>query len=164
MLDRRAVIGFVPLMVDAEKVYEGIPGGLDLVTWFGHVPGFHDAEIVSLMLNRGAPSAINIHAWNTTQQTDERGFLVLEKHAVVTFVFEDIIDLHLDGFSCQNVIFGLQLRVVAEHPDRGALDGRDAPPSIYEMELEPCFGLSGIIRCRKISVQVVPGKIDNEQK
>ena len=73
-------------MNEAETTYASIPGGLDLVAWFGRVPSFHDAEIVSLSLHRRAPSMLSIHAWNMTKEVDDRGYFVLDRHAVVTFM------------------------------------------------------------------------------
>jgi hypothetical protein len=35
---------------ELEAIYADVPGGLELLAWFGHVPSFHDAEIVSLTL------------------------------------------------------------------------------------------------------------------
>lgn len=39
-----------------------------------------------------------------TDEVGEDGFIVLERHAIVTFVIDGIMDLQLDGFSIQNVI------------------------------------------------------------
>ena len=152
---------FLSYMNEAETIYASIPGGRDLVAWFGRVPSLHDAEIVSLSLHRRAPSALSLHAWNTTKEVDDRGYFVLDRHAVVTFSLEDIMDLQLDGFSHQNVVGGLRLRRAPERMDRRPFYGLDPSPNDYEIELEPCFGLDGIIRCRKVSVALVPGKPDD---
>jgi hypothetical protein len=122
-------------MNEAETVYASIPGGSNLIAWFGQVPDFHNAEIVSFGLRRRAPSMLVLHAWNVTSEADDRGHFVLDKHAVVTFALEDIIDLQLNGFSHQNVILGLQL--------------------------EPNSGLNGIIRCRRVLVDFVAGNPDD---
>jgi hypothetical protein len=148
-------------MNEAETVYASIPGGSNLIAWFGQIPDFHDAEIVSLGLRRRAPSMLVIHAWNGTNEADNRGRRILDKHAVVTFALEDIIDLQLNGFSHQNVISGLHLRRAPERPDRRPFYGLDPSPKDYEFELEPCAGLNGIIRCRRVLVDFVPGKPDD---
>ena len=148
-------------MNEAETVYASIPGGSNLIAWFGQIPDFHDAEIVSLGLRRRAPSMLVIHAWNGTNEADHRGARVLDKHAVVTFALEDIIDLQLSGFSHQNVISGLRLRRAPERPDRLPFYGIDPSPKDYEFELEPRLGLNGIIRCRRVLVDFVPGRPDD---
>jgi hypothetical protein len=155
------VAAFLHNMNEVETIYASIPGGPDLVAWFGQVPSFHDAEIVSLSLHRRAQSMLSIHAWNTTKEVDDRDYFVLDRHAVVTFTLEDIMDLQLGGFSHQNVIGGLRLRRAPERPDRRGSYWLDPLPSDFEIELEPCFGLDGIIRCRTVSVAFVPGKPDD---
>ncbi|MFI5013420.1 MAG: hypothetical protein ACHQAY_13845 [Hyphomicrobiales bacterium] len=151
-------------MTDTEATYAAIPGGPDLVAWFGHVPNFQDAEIVSLDLHRRGPSILRIHFWNRRNEIDDCGYYVLDRHAVVAFTLEDIMDLQLDGFSHQNVIFGLQLRRASERPDRRPYYSLDPSPDDYEIQLEPCFGLDGSIRCRRISVAFIPGKPDDARE
>ena len=145
-------------MTEAAALYAGIPGGPELLAWFGRVPSFHDAEIVRVVLNRRAPSTLSIHAWNLTDRVDPQGYFILERHAVVTFELEDVLDVQLEHFSSQNVIFGLQLRRAAPRPDRMPYYSRDASPDDFELELDPCYGLSGHVRCRRVSISFVPGK------
>jgi len=97
-------------MTIPDTCYTHIPGGPELLAWFGRPPSFHDAEIVNLQLNRRAPSTVAIHTWTMTDRVDQRGYFILDRHAVVTFTLEDIVDLQLDGFSHQNVIGHLHLR------------------------------------------------------
>jgi hypothetical protein len=140
-------------------IYEKIPGGPELLAWFGGEPSFHDAEIISLSLNRTGISVLEVCGWLTTGAVDADGYLVLEKHAVVTFSVEGIIDLRLDGFSRQNVIYGLVLR---RAKDRGRANYYAAPaePEDIEIELLPCYGLAGFIRARKLAISFVPGHPD----
>jgi hypothetical protein len=146
-------------MTDRERAYKGIPGGAELLAWFGGTPSFHDAEIVNLNLFRRSASTLSLHTWNTTREVDTRGYFVLDKHAVVSFALDDVIDLQLDGFSHQNVVGGLNLRRAPLDPRRRPLVyGGAALSDDWEIELEPCFGLRGRIRCRKISVSYVAGK------
>jgi hypothetical protein len=120
-----------------------IVGAQELHDWFGYWPGFHDAEIVSLHLNRHGPSYLLIHTWEMTNKVDERGFYVMQKHVVVEFVLNDISELDLGGFSHQNVIFGLDL----EKKDAG-----------FTLTLDPCYGLAGTIDANKVSIRLKPGK------
>ncbi len=44
------------MTIDNEpSIYDEVPGGVDLVRWFGRVPSFHDAEFLSLHLHRKGP-------------------------------------------------------------------------------------------------------------
>ena len=140
-----------------EKVYRNIDGGPELLDWFGRVPSFHDAEILSLSLDRKGQSSLRIHAWNTTQNVGDDGYLVLEKHALVTFHIDEIIDLQLDGFSKQNVIGGLEIAFGPPNPERKAYYAQDVKTA-YELSLEPCYGMDGTICCKNISVRFKPGR------
>ena len=80
---------------------------------------------------------------------------VLDRHAIVTYTLTDVMDLQLDGFSIQNVIFGLILRRAPDRPERRGYLALDPLPQ--DIELEPCYGLSGLIRVRSVSVAFEPG-------
>ncbi len=100
------------------SIYDEEPGGADLVRWFGLVPTFHDAEILDLHLSRKGQSVLRLHGWMSTGRVLSDGYFELDKHAVVTFALEGIMDLQLDGFGAQNVIFGLTLRRAPDRQDR----------------------------------------------
>ncbi len=145
------------------SIYQAVSGGPDLVSWFGRVPSFHDAEILSLNLRRKGESALCVHGWIMTGEVGQDGYIVLDKHAVVTFTLEGILDLQLEGFSVQNVIYGLVLRRAVDRPDRrGYLSGNPLPDDI-EIELEHCYGLSGLIRARSVAITFEPGRPDGEE-
>jgi hypothetical protein len=139
-------------------VYDAVPGGADLVRWFGQVPTFHDAEILSLDLRRKGQSVLRQHGWTNTGEVGQDGHFVLDRHAIVTFTLSGIMDLQLDGFSIQNVIGGLVLRRAPDRPDRRGYLALDPLPQDIEIELEPCYGLSGLIRARAVSIAFEPGK------
>jgi len=84
---------------------------------------------------------------------------VLEKHAIVTFGFEGIMDLQLDGFGRQNVVNGLILRHAT---DRGRANYYTQRPETDDIEIEllPCYGLDGFVRAKKLTISLVPGHPD----
>ena len=131
-------------------IYESIPGGPALLAWFGQEPSFHDAEILSINLvdqPEHAPGPRLDHP----NQVDDHGYLVLDRHTVVTFTLEDIMDVQLDGFSPQNVISGLRLQwrlIVAEASLWRGLSRR----TTLQIELEPCYGLDSVIRAKRVSI------------
>ena len=134
---------------ESVSIYKAIPGGEELLGWFGKVPSFHDAEVLDLHLKRKGRSTLRLHAWNMTSKV-RNGYFVLEKHAVVEFLIDRIITLELDQFNHQNVIDGLSLSRVEVDENRQA----------FELLLEPSFGLSGTIRAEGLSVTCSPGKPD----
>jgi hypothetical protein len=58
-----------------------------------------------------------------TYEKDGKQYFILEKHAVVTFLFEGIEELELHDFSCQNVVSGLNI---------------EREGKMFRMTLEPC--------------------------
>ena len=90
-------------------VLSEIPGGADLLAWFGgHLPSFHDAEILGLELDRvGATCRIRAHTWEISDEVDKTGHFVSSRHVVASFELGGVTELSLEGFNHQNVIFGL---------------------------------------------------------
>ncbi len=147
-----------PAWAQDTNIYAEVPGGPELVRYFGQVPSFHDGEILGLHLDRDGPSALHIHSWITTDRVGLDGSMVLERHAIVTFTLRGVMDLHLDGFSTQNVIGGLILRRAPDRPERRGYLALDPGPDDIEIELEPCYGLNGLIRARSVSITFEPRK------
>ena len=61
---------------------------------------------------------------------------------IVTFVLNGVDGLELAGFNQQNVVPGLTLAKV----DQG-----------YELKLEGCYGVEGVMRAKSIRVELAPG-------
>jgi Immunity protein 50 len=130
-------------MSEAIKDLVGADG---LIEWFGRWPTFHDAEVLSVELNRVGISRVRIHFWNTSANVSLEGFYKTDNHCIVTFLLEQISDLELADFSSQNVVSGLQI----EKQEAG-----------YRLELFPCYGLAGYIVAKSIRVEFKPGIPDD---
>lgn len=124
-----------------EEVLGLIGGAAELSAWFGCWPSFHDAEIVSLSLNREGVSTLQLRTWRLTEKVVDRGFYVQEKQVIVNLRMEGILGLSLVDFNHQNVIFGLSL---------SRIEGG------FEIVLDPCYGVSGTITARKLSLDFEP--------
>ena len=122
--------------------FEQIPGSADLIAWFGFWPSFHDAEVLSIHLNRRGESSVVVQTWQRTDEVDGRGHFVLTKHVVVTFLLEGTLNIKLEGFNHQNVISGLSL---------------DATASGYRLILHPCFGAEGMLEAERVRIKIQPG-------
>jgi hypothetical protein len=118
-----------------------VSGAAELVSWFGCWPSFHDAEIISLALNRSGDSSLKVYTWQRTTEIDDRGFYIQMKHVLVRFRLEGISSLTLSDFSCQNVIFGLSLSQTEEG---------------FKIDLDPCYGLPATIAAKKLSIDFEP--------
>ena len=129
-----------------EEILHGVSGGADLLAWFeGHVPSFHDAEILSISLDRnGNVAKLAIHTWEKTADIDGDGYFINRKHVVVSLELSGVADVSLTGFNHQNVISGLSI----EKTQNGT----------YSISIEPCYGLSGSIEARTFRVTLEPGE------
>jgi hypothetical protein len=107
--------------------FPDIPGADKLRQWFAGDPSFHDGEVLELHLNRSGTSWLRI--------------ITAYKPAIVTFSLEGVTDLELADFSCQNVIFDLNLQK------------RD---SVFRLTMSPCYGIAGFIDATQVSVDLVP--------
>jgi hypothetical protein len=123
---------------------DDIQGASDLVAWFGYWPTFHDAEVLDLQLERTATRCLfRVHAFRMTPETDDRGYFICDRHVVVSFECEDVTSLEIDGFNHQNALMGLELSRTSE----GAI----------RLELEPAYGLGGVIEARGLRLTLAPG-------
>jgi hypothetical protein len=127
-----------------------IPGAADVLAWFGYWPSFHDGEVLSITLDRSHPSRIVVHTWNRTNELDAKGYYVVDKHAIVTFVLEDflldregITNTQIDGFNTQNVLSSLTVRKTLEG---------------YDLILDGIYGVSASISAKRLRLELSPGK------
>jgi hypothetical protein len=103
--------------------YTGIKNHEAVLKHYGSWPSFHDAELISILLDRdkgeglyGPTATIKIHAFNMTDQVDERGYYIAADHAVITFYFTDIVEFELQySFGNQNPISELYIEDIRSH-------------------------------------------------
>jgi NADH:ubiquinone oxidoreductase subunit E len=119
------------------RLLQSIPGISEVMERFGYWPSFHDAEIISLLLDRESDSVLKVHTFETLREVNDHGQYRTAKHSVVCFVMSDIQALHLDDFNAQNVIFGLGLSKVGD---------------VFTVTLDCCYGLCGSISAKSLRV------------
>jgi Immunity protein 50 len=126
-----------------------IPGAAEVIQWFGYWPTFHDAEVLSIKLDRSGTSTLAIRAFETTREVDSSGHYVQAKHATVTFYFEGfprdqygITNIRIEGFNHQNVLGNAEVKRTAQG---------------YELVLWGCYGVEGSLGCERIRVELTPG-------
>lgn len=128
--------------MNEQEIIEALPGASEYIRWFGCWPSFHDAEVLSVSLDRSCGAIVRLHVFQMTAEVRPDGYFQTTKHAIVTFTLEQVQTVALDGFNDQNVISGLEVEKV----DEGFL-----------LELSPCYGLAGHITAAKISLTWVGG-------
>ena len=133
-----------------------IPGAGEVVAWFGYWPSFHDAEVLSITLDRSHPSRVVIHTWDRTSDVDARGYYVRDKHAIVTFVLEGflldhegITNTQIDYFNAQNVLSGATINKTVAG---------------YDLILYGIYGVSASISVQYIRVELSPGMPESGQR
>jgi len=124
-----------------------IPGAQELAEWFGSWPSFHDAEVLSVELNRTGPSKVSVHTWAITDKIDSRGFYVCERNCIVTFWIEDLSAVQLAHFNNQNALSDL---------DFYKKDGD------FVLYFAPAHGLDGEIHAKSVRIEFSPGGPSNE--
>jgi hypothetical protein len=141
----RHMLRLMPVISEAPD----IPGAVNVIAWFGHWPTFHDAEVLSIWLDRTAGCLVAVHAFSKTAETDASGHFVLDKHAVVTFVLEGfpqdssgIVNTNIAGFNHQNVLSGLTVNRNGDW---------------YELSLEGIYGVDGVISATQMRIEIAPG-------
>jgi hypothetical protein len=125
-----------------DMTFREIPGGQELIDWFGPVPGFHDANLLDINLASKGTSTLRIHAWRMTDKVDDRGYFVLDKHVVVAIALQDVTYVALNEFDLPGIIFDLQITKA----DSG-----------FELAWSGSYGVSGTLRAQRISIDFRPG-------
>jgi hypothetical protein len=122
-----------------------IPGADAVIAWFGHWPSFHDAEVLSIHINRDGLSLIRIHTWNVSTRVDRTGQFMREREAILVFEFAGIKSLRLQG----------------EDADRQNLvhdEGIERTEQGYRFGFAPAGRLAGELTVEQIAVHVEPGR------
>ena len=129
-----------------------IPGGSEVVAWFNGWPGIGDAEVLELHLVRRGPSLLRISAMTNDGEKVGPPY----KGAVFDFALRDMVDVNLEGFSHQNVIGGLRIDRSTDQPVHPSLLGIGLVRGEVEIELWPCAGAHGMIRCTIDKIVITP--------
>ena len=119
--------------------------------WFGRSL-VHDAKLKSLELASGA-AAMRLHAFRMTDKVDDKGFFVLDKHALVSFEMADVTGLALRG-TAPSLDYLSCLRI-RPRPGRANSDEiwSCAGPQAgdFEIAFNSSYGLEGSIYGRELS-------------
>ncbi len=123
--------------------FRAIPGSSAFLEWFGRPPRFHDANLLEISLANSGSSQIRIHTWQITEKIDAQGYLVLDKHVVVTFSLAEITEVKLDEFHLPGIIGFLEI-------------ARDEDG--FKFTWDSSYGVWGLLKAKQASVEFRPGK------
>lgn len=122
----------------------------EIITIFGEWPSFHDAEVLSVRLDRGSDAGALleavIHVFRMTSQVNEAGHFVLADHTRVTLEFRNIVLHSLQWFNEQNVLAELAICEVdpSSHDDRR-----------IAVEFQGSYGVNARLLCDEVAVVAV---------
>lgn len=128
--------------MSTETALHDMPGGRELVDWFGHVPRFHDANLLGISLASDGPSSVRIHAFRMTNEVDDKGYYVLDRHVVVTITLKTVTYVNLSDFNLPGIIFELVV---------SAAEGN------IQLAWTGSSGIEGTIRAKQVRFDLQPG-------
>lgn len=127
----------------------GIQNQQVLIDIFGEYPSFHDAEVISILLNRTgevSPSlTVEIHLWQMTNEIDEKGYYILRNSTIVVFRFGRILLESLSGFNHQNVLWDLVI-------DEINSEEKENEGCCYQVSMPSSYGCEAVFKCQTITV------------
>jgi hypothetical protein len=126
------------------RTFATLEGAASLVGLYGDTPSFHDGEITDLNLRRKGESKLRVRI----------PFPDIYGHGSVFVTFEigQVLDVSLEGFSPQNVIFSLNVMPNPPNAEREAHYGIMREQNDVKIELEPTWGVGGHLICRDVKV------------
>ena len=125
------------------SVFETIPGGSEVIRWFGREPEFHDGYIRQIDFFTGGKGTLVIHGWNMTDRVDDKGYFILEKHALVKLNLSGVNLIELRDFNHGSIIFELW---IIKNDD------------FFEIKWSSSCGTEGRICVREITMELSPGE------
>jgi len=127
-----------------QSVIDRISRADKLVAIFGYWPSFHDAEVIWLKLDRRT----NDERFSPSLEIQIHAHYVTQHHVLVWLRFLNVVELRLDDFNHQNVLFDL---TISDFPER------QSGNIFFEVQFHPSFGIGASFQCGAIEVvEVTP--------
>lgn len=124
---------------------------------FGRWPSFHDAEVLSMSLERrgrdeweGPIFRVSVHLFEGVRDNQASKGIKYINHAIVTFRFDTVVDLSVANFNQQNAIMDLIF-------EAGSPRSKDIvwPGPAYRVTFEPSFGVSCSFVCSSVQIDSI---------
>jgi hypothetical protein len=125
-----------------------IAGAQTLFDWFGYWPSFHDAEVLSIELNRTGPSKIEVHTFAATDAVNSEGAYICDKHCIVTLFLEDLEGVDLVDFNQMNVLSSLRFQ---------------RENDTFTLALASTYGVGGSIKAKSVRIELTSGIPEDSQ-
>lgn len=132
-----------PMTAPASVLHE-LPGGEELLAWFGRVPSFHDGELLEIAFFGKGQALMRIHAWILTDKVDDQGHLITDRHAVVTFALDGVNTIECRDF---DMVPGIILDLDVTRVEEG-----------LRFEWSASYGVGGAVTARQARITLEPGR------
>ncbi len=137
-------------------VFQSLEGADEVIAWFGYVPSFHDASIKRMEF-ANSDGILEIAAFRMTDKVDDKGFFVLDRHAVVTLHLTDVSGILLDCHSNPTVLEVGIRRLASEHLP---ISNTAASVGDFEIAFDDVFGGAGSLYAREVRMTCSPQSVD----
>ena len=134
-----------------------VQGHEQLTAIFGRWPSFHDAEVVSIRLERqgrddweGPVAYVSMHVCEGYFEDEARQRIKWRNHTVVTFRFASVVDFTLTGFNHQNALWDLTF-------EAGTPESREViwQGPAYRVNFPATYGANFHFICRTVEIDSV---------
>lgn len=138
-----------------EELFASLPGGQAVIDWFGFCPDFHDGTLEKLELCDDN-ALLGVRAFRMTNQINDEGFYIHDRHAVVTFRLLGVTGLKLEG-DASSVILQLSIRRLSATPNQSEWQTCRGPVAgDIEIAFDTSIGLYGSIYAKELVFEIRP--------
>jgi len=132
-----------------EAIEQKIQNSHLLTYIFGYWPSFHDAEVISIELQRaqealdGPTLRARIYVFEMTKEVDERGYYVRKNHTIVEFLFRGLDESFIKSFNHQNCLWELAISDIS---------ARQLEKLKFQVHFASSFGMEAEFKCAAIQI------------
>jgi hypothetical protein len=142
-----------------EVLFASLPGGQDVIDWFGFCPSFHDGTLERLELAAGN-AILTVRTYRMGTKTDAEGFYVTDRKACVTLSMRGVTGVKLEG-DAGSIIGELVIRRLETEPARSDWETCVGPGrGDIEIAFDTAVGLYGTIYAKELTFELLPVRED----
>ena len=118
-----------------------IRGASELAAWYGRFPDFREAIVTEFQISGDGQGHLLAEVFRMTDEVDEKGFFINDRHGFVTLRFSEILTVELRDFlPGQAILSGLEFSIEGE---------------TFVASWSSSYGLDGVIKSKRLSISHV---------
>lgn len=142
-----------------EVLFASLPGGQEVIDWFGFCPSFHDGTLERLELSAGS-AILTVRSHRMGGTTDGSGLYVLDRKASVSLTMRGVTGVKLQG-DAGSIITDLVIRRLDTEPARSDWATCAGPTrGDIEIAFDTAVGLYGTIYAKELTFELLPATDD----